>query len=163
MLSTAEPVLAQPLTTKTKCVLYSLFCTDALAPLFETCPRGLPIGWKVKGNWRVLRLVLHWFNPGLWQKFFNPGLQKKSARQPKSGYKFSVEMKNRMMSMASSDGSGPQIGSGQPWLEFGFGKFPLKMSNISIFPLGSKKNFLGQVKKYLGQRQVGFLFTAGQK
>jgi len=36
------------------------------------------------------------------------------------------------------------------WLGFGFGKFPLKISS-------------GQVKKYLGQRRVGLLYTASQK
>jgi len=43
------------------------------------------------------------------------------------------------------------------WFEFWFGKFPLKMSNFSILFLSSL------VKKYLGQRRVGLLFTAGQK
>jgi len=42
-------------------------------------------------------------------------------------------------------------------LWFGIGKFPLKMSNFSIFFSS------GQVKKYMGQRQVGLLFNAGQK
>jgi len=37
----------------------------------------------------------------------------------------------------------------------GFGKFPLKISNFSIF--------FFCVKKYLGQRRVGLLFTVGQK
>jgi len=43
------------------------------------------------------------------------------------------------------------------WFGFEFGKFPLKMSIFLIF------FSLGRVKKYLGQRQVGLLFTAGQK
>jgi len=42
-------------------------------------------------------------------------------------------------------------------------KFPLKMSNFSIFPFGSKNNYSGWVKKYPSQRRVGLLFSAGQK
>jgi len=45
----------------------------------------------------------------------------------------------------------------------GFRKFPLKMSNFSIFSLGVKKISSGRVKKYPDQRRVGLLFTAGQK
>jgi len=46
---------------------------------------------------------------------------------------------------------------------FGFGKFPLKISNFSIlFPLG-QKNLLGLGQKVPGPIQVGLLFTAGQK
>jgi len=40
------------------------------------------------------------------------------------------------------------------WFGFGFGKFPLKITNFSIFfPSDQKKIFLGWVKKYPGQRQ----------
>jgi len=42
--------------------------------------------------------------------------------------------------------------------ESGFGKFPQKIPNFSIF--GIKKFW---VKKYQGQRQVSLLFTVGQK
>jgi len=45
------------------------------------------------------------------------------------------------------------------WLGYGFGKFPLK----NFFLFGSKKISSGRVKKYPGRRQVGLLFTAGQK
>jgi len=48
-------------------------------------------------------------------------------------------------------------------LWFGFGKFPLKTSNFLIFSLRVKKISSGSVKKYLRQRQVSLLFTAGQK
>jgi len=46
------------------------------------------------------------------------------------------------------------------WFRFVIGKFPLKMSNFSVF--SKKTNSSGRVKKYLGQRWVGLLFTAGQ-
>jgi len=49
------------------------------------------------------------------------------------------------------------------WFGFGYGKFPLKNTNISIFSLLVKKIPLDRVKKYLGQRWVGLLFTAGQE
>jgi len=49
------------------------------------------------------------------------------------------------------------------WFRFGFGKFPLKISNFPIFSLRVKKIALGQVKKNPSQRRVGLLFTAGQK
>jgi len=49
------------------------------------------------------------------------------------------------------------------WFWFGFGKFPLEITNFSIFSLRFKKISSGQVKKYLGQKWVGLLFTAGQK
>jgi len=42
-------------------------------------------------------------------------------------------------------------------LWFGLGIFPLRKPNFSIFCPS------GWVKKYLGQRLVGLLFTAGQK
>jgi len=47
----------------------------------------------------------------------------------------------------------------------GLGKFPLKISNLSIFSIRVKKNLnrSGQKVPYLGQRQGGLLFTAGQK
>jgi len=56
-----------------------------------------------------------------------------------------------------------RVGSGQffvalvshSWFGFEFGKFPLKMSNFSIFFSS------GRVGKYPGQRRVGLLFTAG--
>jgi len=60
-----------------------------------------------------------------------------------------------------------RVGLGQVshlWFVFEQGKFPLKMSNFSIFLFGSKKRSLrGWVEKYPGQGQVGLLFTAGQK
>jgi len=59
-----------------------------------------------------------------------------------------------------------RVGLGQvshPWFEYGFGKFPLKMSNFSIFCPSGQKISLDQVKKYPGQRQFGLFFTAGQK
>jgi len=46
-------------------------------------------------------------------------------------------------------------------LQFGFGKFPLKIPNY--FPLGQIKISSGRVKKYPGQRWVGLLFTSSQK
>jgi len=48
------------------------------------------------------------------------------------------------------------------WFGFGFGKFPLKITNFSIFSLRIKKFSLGRVKKY-GQRRVSLLFSPGQK
>jgi len=59
------------------------------------------------------------------------------------------------------------LGSGRVshlWFWFRFGdKFPQKISNFSIFPLWVKKISSSHVKKYPGQRQVGLLFTTGQK
>jgi len=51
------------------------------------------------------------------------------------------------------------------WFGFGLGleKFPLKFQKLQFFSLQIKKISSGRVKKYLGQRQVGLLFTAGQK
>jgi len=50
------------------------------------------------------------------------------------------------------------------WFGFGFGNFPLKISNFSIFcPSGSKKMSSAWVKKYPGQSGVGLLFTPDQK
>jgi len=49
-----------------------------------------------------------------------------------------------------------RVGSGwisHLWFGFGFGKFPLKMSNFSIFSPSSQKESLW----------VGLLFIAGQK
>jgi len=43
------------------------------------------------------------------------------------------------------------------------GKFPLETSNFSIFSIRVKKLSSCRVKKYPGQRNVGLLFTAGQK
>jgi len=58
-------------------------------------------------------------------------------------------------------------GSGQVnhlWFEFGFGKYPLKISNFAIFlPSNQKIISSVQVKKYSGLRQIDTLFTAGQK
>jgi len=49
-------------------------------------------------------------------------------------------------------------------LWFGFGKFPLKISNFSIFSTsGQNKISSGWVKKYPCQRRVCLLFSAGQK
>jgi len=78
-----------------------------------------------------------------------------------------------------SDGSGSKIfdpgrvvsifsGLGQPgsgwvshlWFGFGFGKFPLKTSNFSIFSLWVKKNLLGSGQKVPGSRAGWLLFTA---
>jgi len=58
-----------------------------------------------------------------------------------------------------------RVGSSQVshlWFGFEFVNFFLKMSN---FFLSGQKNKIssGWVKKYLGQRQVSLLFTAGQK
>jgi len=47
------------------------------------------------------------------------------------------------------------------WFGFGFGKFPQKISNFSVFSLRIKKILSGQVKKYPGQGTFGLLFTAG--
>jgi len=78
----------------------------------------------------------------------------------------------------NSDGSGSKIfdlgrvnflwlGLGRvSHLLFGleFAKFPLKMSNFSIFfPSRQKKIASGGAGKYPGQSRVGLLFTAGQK
>jgi len=49
------------------------------------------------------------------------------------------------------------------WFGFELEKFPLKMSNFSIFSLRVKKISSGWVYKYPGQRRVSLLFTAGQK
>jgi len=50
------------------------------------------------------------------------------------------------------------------WFGYGFGKFPLKMSNFSIFCPSGQKNVIGVgLKKYPGQSQVSLLFTAVQK
>jgi len=49
------------------------------------------------------------------------------------------------------------------WYGFGFGKFPLKIPNFSIFSFWIKKISSGRVQKYLGQRRVSLLFTASQK
>jgi len=46
---------------------------------------------------------------------------------------------------------------------FGFGKLHLNIPNFSIFFSSGKKISSGWVPKYLGQRWVGLLFTAGQK
>jgi len=66
-----------------------------------------------------------------------------------------------------SDGSGSKFFDpgwvSHLWIGFGFGKFNLKIPNFQFFPLRVKKISLGWVKKYLGQRQVSLLFTAGQK
>jgi len=56
-----------------------------------------------------------------------------------------------------------RLGSGRvshPWLGFGFGTPPLK---CQVFPFGSNQISSGRVKKYLCQRWVMVLFTAGQK
>jgi len=44
------------------------------------------------------------------------------------------------------------------WFGFGYGKFPLKIPNFSIFCPSGKKSFFGP-----GQRRVSPLFTLGQK
>jgi len=46
---------------------------------------------------------------------------------------------------------------------FGIGKFSPKILNFSIFLFGSKKISLGQVKKYLGQRQGQPLINCGSE
>jgi len=57
-----------------------------------------------------------------------------------------------------------QVGSDQvSHLWFGFGRFPLKISNISIFFPLDQKNSSDWVKKYPGHRQVSLLFSVGQK
>jgi len=56
-----------------------------------------------------------------------------------------------------------QIGAGQPSLVWVWKISHINISNFSIcFPSGQKISSV-QVKKYLGQRRVGFLFTAGQE
>jgi len=61
----------------------------------------------------------------------------------------------------ASDGSGRVS---HLWFGLESGKVLQKTSNFSIFfYFGSKKISLGQVKKYPHQRQVGLLYTAGQK
>jgi len=68
----------------------------------------------------------------------------------------------------SSDGSGSkffdpgQIGSGQPFMVWGWKIFPKNVEFLN-FSLRVKQISFGGVKKCLGQRQVGLLFTAGQK
>jgi len=48
------------------------------------------------------------------------------------------------------------------WFGFGFGKFPLKIPNISIFfHSAPKKISWGRVKKYPGQRRVGLKSVLG--
>jgi len=53
-----------------------------------------------------------------------------------------------------------QVGSDQPAESE---NFPLKNPNFSIFPSWHQKNIIGSGKKYLGQRQVGPLFTEDRK
>jgi len=59
-----------------------------------------------------------------------------------------------------------QVGSGwvsHLWFGYGFGKFPLKMSNISIFsPLG-KKNVIRSGQKVLGSEPGRPLIYCGSK
>jgi len=58
-----------------------------------------------------------------------------------------------------------RVGTGQPFIVWVWiWKISPKNVNFFIFfSLPVKKIFSGQVKKYPGQRQVGLLFTAGQK
>jgi len=55
-----------------------------------------------------------------------------------------------------SDGSGSKIFNpgwvSHLWFGFEFGRFPLKMSNFSIFFLWTKQISSGRVKKYLGSK-----------
>jgi len=48
-------------------------------------------------------------------------------------------------------------------LGLGLENFPKKSQIFQLRPLWVKKISLGQVRKYLGQRRVSLLFTAGQK
>jgi len=53
----------------------------------------------------------------------------------------------------------PESGWVNPlWFGFGFGNFPLKISNFQFFQIS-----LGQFKKYPGQRRVSLLYTASQR
>jgi len=47
--------------------------------------------------------------------------------------------------------------------DLGLKIFPLKFQIFKFFPLGSQKFSSGWVTKNSGQRQVSFLFSAGQK
>jgi len=84
-------------------------------------------------------------------------------------YSFSIQIKLAMgpdQKYLSRVGSGQffvaRVVSGQPF-GFGFGKFPLKMSNFSIFPLGLKIISSGSGLKVPGSKAGWPLFTAGQK
>jgi len=74
----------------------------------------------------------------------------------------------KQISILCGDGFGSKIldpGLGQPSLVWGWvwKISPINPKFFNFFPLRIKKISLGRVKKYLGQRQVGLLFTAGQK
>jgi len=56
-----------------------------------------------------------------------------------------------------------RVGSGQPSLVWVWKISPKNIKFFNFFPFRSKKISSGQVGKYPGQRQVGLLFTAGQK
>jgi len=50
------------------------------------------------------------------------------------------------------------------WFGFGFGKFPLKITNFQFFCSSNQQKILmGRAKKYPGQSQASLLFTADQK
>jgi len=55
-----------------------------------------------------------------------------------------------------------QVGSGQPFMVWVW-KISPKTVKFSIFFLSEKNISSDRVKKYLGQRKVGLLITAGQK
>jgi len=101
-------------------------------------------------EWLTLIFLFHWWQNMKWTwgvEHF-PGNGPKVSWRKLESWDFS-QMKSRCIS--TSDGSGSilvaQVGSGQVshlwfhWFGFGFGKFPLKMSNFSIFfPSGQKKS-----------------------
>jgi len=70
-----------------------------------------------------------------------------------------------VIALFSSDESG--LGPGQPfmvWVWIWIWKISFKnVRFFNFFPFGSTKISFCRVKKYLGQRQVALLFTAGQK
>jgi len=57
------------------------------------------------------------------------------------------------------------LGSGQPylWFGYGFGIFPLKMLNFQFLALRVRKNVIGLGWKVPGSEPGGLLFTVGQK
>jgi len=74
----------------------------------------------------------------------------------------------RKRSSIYSDGSGLNFCcSGQVsyfWFGYGFGNFPLKIPNFSIFCPADQKNIIGSGQKVPGsQPGWAFLFTLGQK
>jgi len=56
-----------------------------------------------------------------------------------------------------------RVSLGQPSLVWVWKISPKNIKFFNFFAFGSKRISSGQVKKYLGQSRVGFLFTVGQK